>query len=129
MHGTASRQPSWLGPGLTIKGQISGAEDLQVECNVDGPISLGEHRLTGLIKPDRQRLVHLVQEQGQLSMLPGRPHYGGARCRGDARLPVHGAQRRKDGGARGLAAVVGAARQSAAANVRDDGSRSLSRER
>jgi cytoskeletal protein CcmA (bactofilin family) len=45
-HGTASRQPSWLGPGLTIKGQISGAEDLQVECNVDGPISLGEHRLT-----------------------------------------------------------------------------------
>jgi cytoskeletal protein CcmA (bactofilin family) len=46
IHGSASRQPSWLGPGLTIKGQISGTEDLQVECSVDGPISLGEHRLT-----------------------------------------------------------------------------------
>ena len=23
-HGTATRAPSWLGPGLTIKGQISG---------------------------------------------------------------------------------------------------------
>jgi cytoskeletal protein CcmA (bactofilin family) len=45
-HATATRAPSWLGPGLTIKGQISGTEDLQVECNVDGPISLGEHRLT-----------------------------------------------------------------------------------
>ena len=42
----ASRAPSWLGPGLAIKGQITGAEDLQVECKVDGPISLGEHRLT-----------------------------------------------------------------------------------
>jgi cytoskeletal protein CcmA (bactofilin family) len=31
---------------LKIKGQISGTEDLQVECKVDGPISLGEHRLT-----------------------------------------------------------------------------------
>ena len=45
-HATATRAPSWLGPGLTIKGQSSGTEDLQVECNVDGPISLGEHRLT-----------------------------------------------------------------------------------
>ena len=45
-HLTATRAPSWLGPGLTIKGQISGTEDLQVECNVEGPISLGEHRLT-----------------------------------------------------------------------------------
>jgi cytoskeletal protein CcmA (bactofilin family) len=45
-HGTATRAPSWLGPGLTIKGQISGSEDLQVDCKVEGPISLGEHRLT-----------------------------------------------------------------------------------
>jgi cytoskeletal protein CcmA (bactofilin family) len=45
-HVTATRAPAWLGPGLKIKGQISGTEDLQVECTVDGPISLGEHRLT-----------------------------------------------------------------------------------
>jgi len=45
-HGTATRAPSWLGPGLTIKGEISGSEDLQVECKVEGPISLGERRLT-----------------------------------------------------------------------------------
>jgi cytoskeletal protein CcmA (bactofilin family) len=44
--GSASRAPAWLGPGLKIKGQISGTEDLQMECKVDGPISLGGHRLT-----------------------------------------------------------------------------------
>jgi cytoskeletal protein CcmA (bactofilin family) len=46
IHVSATRAPAWLGPGLKIKGQISGAEDLQVECKVDGPISLGDHRLT-----------------------------------------------------------------------------------
>src|SRR6202049_4078400 len=45
-QGSGTRAPAWLGPGLKIKGQISGTEDLQVECQVDGPISLGEHRLT-----------------------------------------------------------------------------------
>jgi cytoskeletal protein CcmA (bactofilin family) len=45
-HVVGSRAPAWLGPGLTIKGQITGTEDLQIECKVDGPISLGEHRLT-----------------------------------------------------------------------------------
>jgi cytoskeletal protein CcmA (bactofilin family) len=45
-HGSGTRAPAWLGPGLKIRGQITGTEDLQVECKVDGPISLGEHRLT-----------------------------------------------------------------------------------
>ena len=45
-HVTATRAPSWLGPGLTIKGEISGAEDLHVECKVEGPVSLVAHRLT-----------------------------------------------------------------------------------
>lgn len=45
-HGSATRAPAWLGPGLKITGQISGTEDLHVECKVDGPISLGDHRLT-----------------------------------------------------------------------------------
>jgi cytoskeletal protein CcmA (bactofilin family) len=45
-QGVASRAPAWLGPGLTIKGEISGSEDLHLECKVEGPISLGDHRLT-----------------------------------------------------------------------------------
>ena len=45
-QGVASRAPAWLGPGLKIKGQISGSEDLHLECKVEGPISLGDHRLT-----------------------------------------------------------------------------------
>jgi cytoskeletal protein CcmA (bactofilin family) len=45
-NGSAARAPSWLGPGLKIKGQLSGAEDLQAECKIDGPVSLSEHRLT-----------------------------------------------------------------------------------
>ena len=35
-----------LGPGLTVKGQISGDEDLQVEGKVEGPITLKGQRLT-----------------------------------------------------------------------------------
>jgi cytoskeletal protein CcmA (bactofilin family) len=46
IHGSAAHAPAWLGPGLKIKGEISGTEDLQLECQVDGPISLGDHRLT-----------------------------------------------------------------------------------
>jgi cytoskeletal protein CcmA (bactofilin family) len=42
----ASRVTAWLGPGLTIKGEISGSEDLHLECKVEGPISLGDHRVT-----------------------------------------------------------------------------------
>jgi cytoskeletal protein CcmA (bactofilin family) len=45
-QGVASRAPAWLGPGLKIKGEISGSEDLHLECKVEGPISLGDHRLT-----------------------------------------------------------------------------------
>jgi cytoskeletal protein CcmA (bactofilin family) len=31
---------------VIIKGQVTGNEDLQVDGRVEGPISLGEHRLT-----------------------------------------------------------------------------------
>lgn len=37
---------SWLTPTLRVKGQISGNEDLLVDGRVEGPISVGEHRLT-----------------------------------------------------------------------------------
>ena len=43
---TAARTAAWLGPSVTVKGEISGNEDLHIEGKVEGPISLGGHRLT-----------------------------------------------------------------------------------
>ena len=37
---------SYLGPGLQIKGEISGNEDLKVDSKVEGLVSLGGFRLT-----------------------------------------------------------------------------------
>ena len=42
----AARNLAILGAGLTIKGQISGEEDLQIDGKVEGPISLKGQRLT-----------------------------------------------------------------------------------
>jgi cytoskeletal protein CcmA (bactofilin family) len=38
--------PAHLGPSMKIKGQIIGDEDLKIDGQVEGPISLGNHRLT-----------------------------------------------------------------------------------
>ncbi len=40
------RKPAYLGPGLVIKGEISGNEDLWLESKVEGSISIGGFRLT-----------------------------------------------------------------------------------
>jgi cytoskeletal protein CcmA (bactofilin family) len=40
------RTPSYLGQDMRVKGQIRGDEDLRFDGNVEGPISLGKHRLT-----------------------------------------------------------------------------------
>jgi len=37
---------AWLGPSVKVKGEISGNEDLRVDGKVEGPISLGDSRLT-----------------------------------------------------------------------------------
>jgi cytoskeletal protein CcmA (bactofilin family) len=37
---------AYLGPSLTIKGEIIGDEDLRIDSEVEGSISLGGHRLT-----------------------------------------------------------------------------------
>jgi cytoskeletal protein CcmA (bactofilin family) len=44
--GTTADAGSWLTPTMKVKGQISGNEDLLVDGKVEGPISVGEHRLT-----------------------------------------------------------------------------------
>jgi cytoskeletal protein CcmA (bactofilin family) len=41
-----ARNLAILGPGLTVKGQISGEEDLQIDGKVEGSISLKGQRLT-----------------------------------------------------------------------------------
>ena len=42
----APRSSARLGSSLQIRGQITGTEDLQLDCIVDGPISLQGHQLT-----------------------------------------------------------------------------------
>jgi len=39
-------QTAYLGPGLTIKGEISGNEDLRIDSKVEGMVSIGGFRLT-----------------------------------------------------------------------------------
>ncbi|MGC2829534.1 MAG: polymer-forming cytoskeletal protein [Candidatus Acidiferrum sp.] len=43
---SSSRSSARLGSSLHIKGQLTGAEDLQIDGKVDGPISLNGHQLT-----------------------------------------------------------------------------------
>jgi cytoskeletal protein CcmA (bactofilin family) len=42
----AVRVPSYLSPGLKIKGEVTGNEDLHVDGSVEGAISVGGFRLT-----------------------------------------------------------------------------------
>jgi cytoskeletal protein CcmA (bactofilin family) len=44
--GSIGRTTSYLGPGLRIRGEITGHEDLRVESKVEGMISIGGFRLT-----------------------------------------------------------------------------------
>jgi cytoskeletal protein CcmA (bactofilin family) len=46
LSGSTARNSARLGAGLVIKGHITGAEDLQIDGKVDGPISLDGHELT-----------------------------------------------------------------------------------
>lgn len=41
-----ARDVACLGASLVVKGEISGGEDLQIDCTVEGPISLQGQRLT-----------------------------------------------------------------------------------
>jgi cytoskeletal protein CcmA (bactofilin family) len=43
---SAARTASYLGPELKIRGQIDGDEDLNIDGKMEGPISLGDNRLT-----------------------------------------------------------------------------------
>jgi len=44
--GSMGRTTSYLGPSLRIRGEISGNEDLRLDCKVEGLVSIGGFRLT-----------------------------------------------------------------------------------
>ncbi len=44
--GANARTLAYLGPGLQIKGEITGDEDLRLDCKVEGLVSIGGFRLT-----------------------------------------------------------------------------------
>jgi len=43
---SAAGQTAVIGPSLTIRGQVTGSEALQIDGKVEGPISLSGHELT-----------------------------------------------------------------------------------
>jgi cytoskeletal protein CcmA (bactofilin family) len=45
LGGTSVRSSARLGASIAIKGQVTGTEDLQIDGQIDGPISLKGHEL------------------------------------------------------------------------------------
>jgi cytoskeletal protein CcmA (bactofilin family) len=41
-----SRDLACLGAGLTLKGELTGHEDLYLDCKFEGPVNFGGHRVT-----------------------------------------------------------------------------------
>lgn len=63
--GSNIRTPSYLGPALEIKGEISGDEDLRLDCKVEGLVSIGGFRLT--IGPSAQLTAEIVAREAVIS--------------------------------------------------------------
>jgi cytoskeletal protein CcmA (bactofilin family) len=63
----ARRETAMIGPSITIKGDIAGEEDLEVQGNLEGNISMKKHTVTvgqsGRVKADIQaHAVHIAGE-------------------------------------------------------------------
>jgi len=59
------RTSSYLGPGLEIKGEITGNEDLKLDSNVDGLVSIGGFRLT--VGPGAHLKADIVAREATIS--------------------------------------------------------------
>ncbi|MBZ5641613.1 MAG: polymer-forming cytoskeletal protein [Acidobacteriia bacterium] len=59
------RTPSYLGPALQIKGEISGDEDLRLDCKVEGMVSIGGFRLT--VGPSAHVTAEIVAREAVIS--------------------------------------------------------------
>jgi cytoskeletal protein CcmA (bactofilin family) len=63
--GFTGRIASYLGPGLQIKGEISGNEDLKLDSRVEGLVSIGGFRLT--VGPSAHLHADLVAREAVIS--------------------------------------------------------------
>lgn len=43
--GVVEKSAAWLGPGLILKGELSGSEDVFLESTLEGPLSFGGNRV------------------------------------------------------------------------------------
>src|ERR1700730_7055839 len=59
------RTTSYLGPGLQIKGEITGNEDLKLDSKVEGLISIGGFRL--IVGPSAQVVDNIVAREAVIS--------------------------------------------------------------
>jgi cytoskeletal protein CcmA (bactofilin family) len=63
--GATGRSISYLGPSLRIKGEISGNEDLKLDCKVDGLVSIGGFRL--MVGPGAHLNADIVAREAVIS--------------------------------------------------------------
>jgi len=56
---------SYLGPGLQIKGEITGNEDLKLDSKVEGLVSIGGFRLT--VGPGAHVVANIVAREAAIS--------------------------------------------------------------
>ena len=59
------RTSSYLGTGLKIKGEITGNEDLRLDSNVEGLVSIGGFRLT--LGPTAHVVANIVAREAVIS--------------------------------------------------------------
>jgi cytoskeletal protein CcmA (bactofilin family) len=59
------RTTSYLGPGLQIKGEITGNEDLKLDSKVEGLVSIGGFRLT--LGPSAHVVADIVAREAVIS--------------------------------------------------------------
>ena len=62
---SGDRTRSYVGPGLQIKGEISGNEDLKLDGKVDGLVSVGGFRLT--VGPTAHLSADLIAREAVIS--------------------------------------------------------------
>jgi cytoskeletal protein CcmA (bactofilin family) len=63
--GSIGRTTSYLGPGLLIKGEITGNEDLKLDSKVEGLVSIGGFRLT--VGPNAHLKADIVAREAMIS--------------------------------------------------------------
>src|SRR5690348_4501009 len=63
--GSMGHSTSYLGPGMQVKGEISGNEDLKLDGEVEGSVSVGGFRLT--VGPSAHLKADIVAREAMIS--------------------------------------------------------------